>query len=115
MRLAALLFEHPLASTPATHALAAMMCLHAARLPARLDAAGNLSALADQDRSRWDPALITEGQRLLELSASGPELTEYHVEAAIAAVHPSAPPLEDTPWAHTRSLYAPLITILPPP
>ena len=115
MRLAALLFEHPLASTPATHALAAMMCLHAARLPARLDAAGNLSALADQDRSRWDPALITEGQRLLELSASGPELTQYHVEAAIAAVHVSAPRVEDTDWAQIVSLYDTLMTIRPSP
>src|SRR5438094_6295742 len=53
LRLAALLFEHPLGSTPATYALAAMMCLHAARLPARLDASGNLSTLSDQDRSRW--------------------------------------------------------------
>ena len=58
MRLRALLVEHPLASTPATHALAALMCLHAARLPARVDAAGNLSSLFEQDRSRWDPALV---------------------------------------------------------
>src|SRR6266702_5252428 len=91
LRLAALLFEHPLGSTPATYALAAMMCLHAARLPARLDASGNLSALSEQDRSRWDAALIAEGQRLLDLSATGPALTEYHVEAAIAAVHAAAP------------------------
>src|SRR6266545_4345855 len=90
IRLAGLLFEHPLA-TPATYALGALMYLHAARLPARLDAAGNLSALADQDRSRWNPELIAAGQRLLERSASGPELSEYHVEAAIAAVHASAP------------------------
>jgi RNA polymerase sigma-70 factor (ECF subfamily) len=84
-------------------------------LPARLDAAGNLSALADQDRSRWDPALIAEGQRLLELSASGPELTEYHVEAAIAAVHVSAPRVEDTDWAQIVSLYDTLMTIRPSP
>src|SRR5271154_5099057 len=45
MRLNALLFDHPLAAIPATYALSAMMCLHAARLPARLDASGNLSAL----------------------------------------------------------------------
>src|SRR5207302_5721762 len=54
MRLTMLLVEHPLASTPATHALAALMCLHAARLPARVDASGNLSSLFDQDRTRWD-------------------------------------------------------------
>src|SRR6059036_3760729 len=71
MRLTTLLVEHPLASRPATHALAALMCLHAARLPARVDASGNLSSLFDQDRSRWDPALVMEGQRLLDLSATG--------------------------------------------
>jgi RNA polymerase sigma-70 factor (ECF subfamily) len=81
------------------------MCLHAARLPARLDASGNLSSLSDQDRSRWDPKLIAEGQRLLELPATGLELTEYHVEAAIAAVHASAPRAEDTNWAQIFSLY----------
>ncbi|WP_437961875.1 DUF6596 domain-containing protein [Sorangium sp. So ce119] len=84
MHLAALLVQHPLSSTPATHALAALMCLHAARLPARVDASGHLSSLLHQDRSRWDRALVAEGQRLLDLSATGPELTEYHVEAAIA-------------------------------
>ena len=98
MRLAALLLQHPLAATPATHALAALMCLHAARLPARVDAAGNLSSLFDQDRSRWDQELVAEGQRLLDLSATGQELTEYHLEAAIAAFHAMAPRTEDTDW-----------------
>ena len=110
IRLAALLFEHPLA-TPATYALGALMYLHAARLPARLDTAGNLSALAEQDRSRWNPERIAAGQRLLERSASGPELSEYHVEAAIAAVHASAPRVEDTNWAQIVSLYDTLMTI----
>ena len=59
------------AATPATHALAALMCLHAARLPARVDASGNLSSLFDQDRSRWDARLVAEGQRFLDLSAAG--------------------------------------------
>ncbi len=115
LRLTALLFEHPLGSTPATYALAALMCLHAARLPARLDAAGHLSVLADQDRSRWDPQLMAEGQRLLERSATGLQLTEYHVEAAIAAVHASASRVEDTNWAQIVSLYDTLMTIRPSP
>src|SRR5205823_7800339 len=100
-RLTGLLLEHPVAATPATYALAALMCLHAARLPARLDGAGHLSVFADQDRSRLDNHLMAEGQRLLELSASGPLLTEYHVEAAIAAVHASAPRGEDPNWAQS--------------
>jgi RNA polymerase sigma factor (sigma-70 family) len=115
MRLNALLFDHPLAAIPATYALSAMMCLHAARLPARLDASGNLNALADQDRSRWDSQLIAEGQRLLELSARGTELTEYHVEAAIAAVHASAARVEETDWAQIVGLYDTMMRLRPSP
>jgi len=114
-RLTGLLLEHPVAATPATYALAALMCLHAARLPARLDGAGHLSVFADQDRSRWDNYLMAEGQRLLELSASGPLLTEYHVEAAIAAVHASARRVEDTNWAQIVTLYDTLLVLRPSP
>ncbi|PYS53199.1 MAG: sigma factor, ECF subfamily protein [Acidobacteria bacterium] len=113
MRLTALLLAHPLGGTPATYALAALMCLHASRLPARVDAMGNLSSLFDQDRSRWDPELVSEGQRFLELSATGQELTAYHLEAAIASVHASAVRTEDTDWQAIVSLYDTLITINP--
>ncbi len=115
MRLAALLLEHPLGRTPATCALSALMCLHAARLPARVDAAGNLSSLFDQDRSQWDSRLVAEGQRLLDLSATGPDLTEYHVEAAIAWVHATAHRTEETDWGQIVSLYDTLMTLCPSP
>jgi RNA polymerase sigma factor (sigma-70 family) len=115
MRLMVLLLEHPLAATPATYALAALMCLHAARLPARVDASGNLNSLLDQDRSRWDSRLLTEGQRFLDLSATGSELTEYHVEAAIASVHAMADRTEKTEWGKIVSLYDTLMTIRPSP
>jgi len=115
MRLGRLLVEHPFASTPATYALLALMHLHAARLPARVDASGSLSSLVDQDRSQWDRALAAEGQRLLELSATGSELTEYHVEAAIAAVHVRAPRAEETDWKEIVGLYDLLIAIRPSP
>ena len=115
MRLTALLLGHPLGATPATHALAALMCLHAARLPARVDAAGNLSSLFDQDRSQWDFGLIAEGQRFLDASATGPELTEYHVEAAIAWIHATAHRTEDTDWGNIISLYDTLMAIHPSP
>jgi RNA polymerase sigma-70 factor (ECF subfamily) len=84
-------------------------------LPARVDASGNLSSLFDQDRSRWDAQLVEEGQRLLDLSATGPDLTEYHVEAAIAWVHATAHRTEDTDWARIVSLYDTLMTIRPSP
>ncbi|HKD84296.1 MAG TPA: sigma-70 family RNA polymerase sigma factor [Terriglobales bacterium] len=115
MRLAGLLREHPLASTPATYALSALMCLHGARLPGRLDSSGDLQTLGHQDRSRWDAQLITEGERLLELSASGEDLTEYHVEAAIAWMHATADDVEDTDWATIVSLYDQLMAIRPSP
>jgi RNA polymerase sigma-70 factor (ECF subfamily) len=115
MRLAVLLVEHPFASTPATYALAALMHLHAARLPGRVDESGNLSSLFYQDRSRWNPALVAEGQRLLGLSATGSDLTGYHVEAAIAAVHANAYSAEDTDWGQIVALYDTLMTIRPSP
>jgi RNA polymerase sigma-70 factor (ECF subfamily) len=115
VRLARLLLSHPLAATPATHALAALMCLNAARLPGRIDAAGDLHSLADQDRSKWDQRLLSEGLELLELAASGSDLTDYHLEAAIASVHASAGRLEDTDWGQIVSLYDLLMSMRPSP
>jgi predicted RNA polymerase sigma factor len=65
----------------------------------------------DQDRSQWDQELVVEGLKLLELSAMGSELTEYHVEAAIAAIHARALRTEDTNWETIVSLYDTLMTI----
>jgi RNA polymerase sigma-70 factor (ECF subfamily) len=115
MRLTTMLLEHPLGKTPATYALAALMCLDAARLPARLNSSGNLIALFDQDRSLWDPYLLVEGLQLLDLSASGSDLTAYHVEAAIASVHARSQRVEDTDWNAIVSLYDMLMTIQPSP
>ena len=115
IRLTGLLLDHPLAALPVTSALAALMHLHAARLPARIDASGNLSSLIDQDRSRWDSQLAAKGLRFLDLSAAGSELTEYHVEAAIASVHAMARRAEDTDWGQIVSLYDMLMRIRPSP
>lgn len=115
MRLTALLHEHALSSTPATYALSALMCLHAARLPSRLDASGNLSTFFAQDRSKWDQQLITEGQYFLERSASGDEMTEYHLEAAIASLHAMAADIEETDWRRIASFYDTLVVIRPSP
>jgi RNA polymerase sigma factor (sigma-70 family) len=115
MRLASILLEHPLGNTPATYALAALMCLHASRLPARVNASGDLSSLFDQDRSQWDRRLAAEGLDLLDLSAAGSELTEYHVEAAIASIHARAEHVEDTDWGAIKSLYDTLMSVHPSP
>jgi RNA polymerase sigma factor (sigma-70 family) len=115
MRLTALLREQPAAATPATNALAALMYLHAARLPTRIDSAGDLTSLVHQDRSRWDTGLLAEGLALLERSAAGPEVTAYHIEAAIAAAHASAPNVEETDWPSIVSLYDRLMDVAPSP
>ena len=98
IRLAKLLLEHPHGATPCSYALSALMCLNKARLPARVDASGRLNSLFDQDRSLWDQQLIGEGLQLLERSAEGAELTEYHVQAGIAAIHATAPSMQATNW-----------------
>ncbi len=115
MRLAGLLLEHPLTATPASGALAALMHLHAARLASRTDAEGNLNALLDQDRSRWDASLITKGEALLDRSAVGSELSEYHVEAAIASVHCRAREAGDVDWSAIVALYDALMALRPSP
>jgi len=115
MRLNALLLKHPLGRTPMTYALAALMWLDAARLPARVDASGNLISLLDQDRSQWDQELIVEGLKFLELSAAGADLTQFHLEAAIASIHACARRTEDTDWKTIVSLYDALMTIRPSP
>jgi RNA polymerase sigma-70 factor (ECF subfamily) len=115
IRLAGLLLENPVAARPASYALAALMCLHAARLPGRIGAEGDLSSLFDQDRSRWDQKLVADGERFLNLSATGSELTEYHVEAAIASFHALARRAEDTDWEQIVLLYGQLMAIRPSP
>lgn len=115
IRLVMLLLEHPLASTPATRALLALMYLNAARLPGRFDDAGNLATLFKQDRLKWDQNLIAEGRRWLDASATGTELSQYHVEAAIAAVHADASSADETDWTSIVSLYDKLFAIRPSP
>jgi predicted RNA polymerase sigma factor len=109
------LLEHSFGRTPASYALAAMMCLHAARLPGRVDETGNLNPFLDQDRAQWNRQLIEEGLRMLELSATGSELTPYHVEAAIASIHAGARDPEETDWGGIVSLYDTLMSLRPSP
>lgn len=115
MRLAALLCQNAATATPATHALSALMFLHAARLPSRVDPSGDFTQLLEQDRSRWDQRLVAEGQRLLEASAAGDELSAYHLEAAIASLHASASDPASTPWPTIVSLYDVLLRVRPSP
>jgi len=115
LRLVALLVDHSAAATPATHALAALMHFGAARLFGRVDDLGELTPLAEQDRSRWDRRLIDIGLGLLERAGTGTELSEYHVEAAIAGLHASSPRVEDTRWDEIVKLYDLQMRIRPSP
>jgi RNA polymerase sigma-70 factor (ECF subfamily) len=115
IRLASLLVARPETAAPKVHALLALMLLQASRLPARQDAEGNLCLLAEQDRSSWDRWLISEGMHHLECAAMGDELSEYHVQAAIAACHALAPTYDLTDWPQVLAQYDQLITIAPSP
>ena len=111
IRLATLLVEHPAGDQPRTHALLALMLLSAARLPTRADADGTLLRLDEQDRSRWDQALIGRGMLHLARSAAGNELSALHLQAAIAACHCAAPAYESTDWPGILALYDRLVEI----
>jgi RNA polymerase sigma-70 factor (ECF subfamily) len=115
IRLATLLAASPATATAEVDALLALMYLHAARMPARLDAAGALVPLEHQDRALWDADLITRGMEHLGASARGGDLTTYHLEAGIAAVHATSPSVEATPWGTIADLYDRLYAQKPTP
>ncbi|MGH9402587.1 MAG: RNA polymerase sigma factor [Terriglobia bacterium] len=115
IRLALLLSEHPEGEKHKTHALLALLCFHAARLPGRMDEEGGLVQLEIQDRSKWDRDLIGKGFHFLEKSSMENELSEYHLEAGIAALHCAAPTYEKTEWAKILELYDTLYRLKPSP
>ncbi len=115
IRLGRLLSEHPATAEPAVDALLALMQLQAARLPARVDAAGELAILEEQDRALWDGRMLAEGLRMLGRSARGERLTAYHVEAAIASCHAGAPSFEETNWRAIVAHYDELLELKPSP
>ena len=85
--------------------LLALMLLTDARRPARLDADGAMVRLADQDRSRWDRALIDEGHQLVRACLRRNQPGPFQVQAAIAAVHDDAATAEATDWSQIVALY----------
>jgi RNA polymerase sigma factor (sigma-70 family) len=109
IRLAELLVAHPAGNQPKTHALLALMLLNAARNPTRLDSEGNLLRLQEQERTRWNKSMIARGMFHFAQSAAGDELSEYHIQAGIAACHCAAKDYESTNWQQILSLYDRLI------
>ena len=115
MRLATLLADHPVTGAGETKALLALMCLLAARLPARRDARGDLIPLDEQDRALWDAELNARGLDALAASAIGGPVSEMHLEAAIAAVHACAASFAATDWDQILGLYDQLHAMRPSP
>jgi RNA polymerase sigma factor (sigma-70 family) len=105
IRLTALLSEHPMTNQPRTEALLALMLFDGARLPARVDGEGNILRLKEQDRSIWNWLMIERGLIHLDKAASGDELSEYHLQAGIAACHCLAENYESTDWPRILLLY----------
>jgi RNA polymerase sigma-70 factor (ECF subfamily) len=115
IRLAGILAGNRRTDGPPVHALLALMLLQASRLPARVDDAGDLLLLSEQDRARWDQGLIAEGLRHLDRASAGESMTAYHVEAAIAACHAVAPDEASTDWTYVLRLYGDLLALKPSP
>ncbi|GGX27267.1 RNA polymerase sigma factor [Streptomyces noursei] len=95
--------------------LLALMLLTHARREARTTAGGDLVPLDEQDRTRWDRALIDEGTELVKAALAGPELGPYQLQAAIAATHADAATAEETNWPQVHALYLILERIAPNP
>lgn len=93
----------------------ALLMFQHARFEARLDADGAIVLLEDQDRNLWDRAMIAEGEALLDKAMRHRRPGPYQVQAAIAALHCTAPRYEDTDWVQIDGLYAGLEQMQPSP
>jgi RNA polymerase sigma-70 factor (ECF subfamily) len=95
--------------------LLALMLLHDARRDARLDSAGDLVLLEEQDRARWNPSQIREGLALAGTSMRSAETGAYAIQAAIAAEHSRSTTAAETDWRTIAALYGLLARIQPSP
>jgi RNA polymerase sigma-70 factor (ECF subfamily) len=113
IRLGRLLCE--LLPEPEALGLLALMLLHESRRATRMSAEGDLILLGEQERARWDRALIAEGLPLVDRAFASREVGAYALQAAIAAVHARAASSEATDWAEIVSLYGLLLEADPSP
>ncbi|MBK6009826.1 RNA polymerase sigma factor [Streptomyces sp. MBT53] len=98
---------------PEVLGLLALLLLHDARRGTRVDTAGELVTLEDQDRTAWDRSEIDEGAALLETALRRGRPGPYQIQAAIAACHTTAPTAADTDWADIAALYGELERFVP--
>ncbi len=95
--------------------LLALMLLHDSRREARLNAAGELVLLDEQDRSRWDRAKIEAGIAVLDEALTLRDPGPYQVQAAISALHAEAATPDATDWPQIAALYGTLVVMIPSP
>ena len=114
-RLASLLTAYPATAIGECHALAALICFHHARADTRTGQEGALILLAEQDRTRWDRALIGRGFEHMQKATASDALSALHLEAAIASVHAAAPSFARTDWALVSHYYVMLEELKPTP
>jgi RNA polymerase sigma-70 factor (ECF subfamily) len=100
---------------PEALGLLALMLLHHARRDGRLDDAGDLVTLEEQDRSRWDASEIEEGLGVLDAALRHDRAGYYQLQAAIAACHATAENAADTDWSQIAVLYGRLAQVAPSP
>ncbi|MGR3874498.1 RNA polymerase sigma factor [Streptomyces graminifolii] len=112
IRLARVL-AHLMPDEPEVLGLLALLLLHDARRGTRVDAAGELVTLEDQDRTAWHRAEVDEGADLLETALRRGRPGPYQIQAAIAACHTTAPTAEETDWADIAALYGELERFVP--
>jgi RNA polymerase sigma-70 factor (ECF subfamily) len=115
MRLTYLLEQNSSTSLPKVRALLALMCLHVSRFDARMNEDGAIILLEEQDRTKWNRTLIDKGIAFLEKASEGNELSDYHLEAAIASVHAQSPDFQHTNWQKILMMYDLLIELKPGP
>jgi RNA polymerase sigma-70 factor (ECF subfamily) len=114
IRLARLLNEL-MPAEPEIEGLLALLLLHSARNPARINAQGQLVTLEQQDRTLWDQARIAEGERLVEVALKRGRAGPYQIQAAIAALHCAAATPAATDWPQIAALYRLLLHMQPSP
>ncbi|WP_235038648.1 RNA polymerase sigma factor [Kibdelosporangium aridum] len=114
IRLSRLLVEL-MPSEPEAGGLLALMLFHNSRRATRLDAAGDLVTLEDQDRSRWDQDAIAEGVSVLDAALEHGNTGPYQLQAAIAACHATARQASDTDWPRIAMLYEAMLRLNPSP
>jgi RNA polymerase sigma factor (sigma-70 family) len=115
IRCTKIITEHPATANPINDALLALLCLHAARFDSRISDSNELILLEEQDRNLWDRELMKVGYHYLNRASETPVISQYHIEAAIAAEHSMAKDFTSTNWNRILVLYNLLSEASPSP